>query len=168
MYVGVATAVAITNRSERTLWRMAASGAVHKINHNGRAKFDLKSLEKYISLPLQVEDYPMITQADQGDPTAQTDLAVVFLAGKKYKQAVYWLQRAIEQNDPEAMSLIGRCHINGEGVEQNEKLGLLWIARAANLGHVISDRQMKSIVFGIGHGREPLETVDSLTRTPRK
>lgn len=155
VFVGVATAVAITHRSERTLWRMAASGAVSKMNFGGKTKFDLHSLRPYFSIPLSEEDFPMLARADQGDPSAQTDLAVVFLENEKYPQAVDWLRRAVAQHAPEAMSLMGRCYVNGEGVDRDEKLGLLWIARAAKLGHRISCHQMQGIVFGVDPRPEP-------------
>jgi len=72
-------------------------------------------------------------------------MALLFLSHKKSKNAVYWLELAIKQKHSDAMHWLGRCYIEGNGIDKNENLGLMWISKAAAEGHIISSEMMKAI-----------------------
>ena len=99
----------------------------------------------YFCLSIDANDYDTIVAADQGDPIAQTDLALLFLSERKPNGAVPWLQLAAKQECTEAMHWLGRCHIEGNGLPKDEKTGLRWLMKAAVCGHVISIQQMEAI-----------------------
>ncbi|MGP1665999.1 MAG: tetratricopeptide repeat protein, partial [Rhodanobacter sp.] len=79
---------------------------------------------------------------------AQTDLAVLFLSNAKPESAVYWLELAAKQDYANAMHLLGRCYTDGNGILKNEDLGIMWIAKAASHGHLISQGQMQALRSG--------------------
>lgn len=138
--ISLPTAITLTEKSERTLWRLIADGSIRREMDAGKAVIDLASLKPYLCLPL--DDLALVQAADHGDAVAQTDLALIFLANGKPKGAVEWLEQAAGQAYPDAMYWLGRCYIDGEGLAQDENLGLIWIAKAAADGHLISIAQM--------------------------
>jgi hypothetical protein len=115
----------------------------------------LDTLEKgYVPLACIREDIPtalesgdeeIFVRADRGDPEAQNDVAMIFMEEERYDLALPWLQKAADQVYSDAMHWLGRCYVSGHGVEKDEALGLNWIRRAADNGHVISQRQMESL-----------------------
>ena len=143
-FISFSTAIELTERSERTLWRLISDGSVSRELANGKAMVDLVSLRPYLCLPINDEDddLAMIHEADQGDAAAQTDLALLLLANGKQKGAIYWLELATKQDYPDAMNWLGRCYIEGNGVTKDVNTGLIWIAKAAAQGHVISKAQL--------------------------
>ena len=112
---------------------------------NGRSMIPFDAVRSECCIPLEKEDLELIAEADQGDAAAQNDLALLFLSHAKPGKAVFWLELAIKQKHTDAMHWLGRCHIEGNGVAQDENLGLMWLARAAAQGHVISQEMMGSI-----------------------
>lgn len=76
--------------------------------------------------------------ADGGDPEAQCDLGLLFLAAGRPGAALYWLRLAAEHFYPEAMFWLGRCLIAGAGVEADERAGRDWLKRASDHGHAIA------------------------------
>ena len=42
--------------------------------------------------------------------------------------------------------LLGRCHIDGNGVLQDENIGIMWLAKAAAHGHAVSQAQMQAML----------------------
>jgi TPR repeat protein len=44
------------------------------------------------------------------------------------------------------MQWLGHCYINGKGVQKDENLGVMWLAKAAALGHVIAQGQMNGLI----------------------
>lgn len=146
--ISLQAAVALTDRSERTLWRMIADGSVTRTVENGKALIDLHSLAPSLCVPLEADDYALVIKADQGDASAQTDLALIFFSHGKTKGAIYWLEQASKQGFPEAMNWLGHCHVAGNGVGKDEATGLAWLGKAAALGHVISKAQISGVVYG--------------------
>jgi len=72
-------------------------------------------------------------------------LALLFLEHNKLKSAVYWLELAAKQQLADAMHLLGRCYLEGNGLPKDDSLALMWIAKAASLGHSIALTQIQSI-----------------------
>lgn len=44
------------------------------------------------------------------------------------------------------MQWLGHCYVNGKGVAKDANLGMMWIAKAAALGHVIAQGLMKTLI----------------------
>ena len=103
-------------------------------------------VEPHICVPIKPEDKQVILLADAGDAEAQDDIGQIFLMSEKYQAAFYWFEQASQKNTPDAMQWLGHCYINGKGVPKDENLGLMWTAKAAALGHVIAQEQMKGLI----------------------
>ncbi len=143
--ISLGAAVSISELSERTLWRRITDGSLRRGADDKRGR-TLVSLDDVLAatklLQVQPEDVELIRQADAGDAESQNDLALLLLAQGRSKGAVYWFNLAASQNHADAMNWLGRCYVEGLGVDQDENLGVMWIAKAAALGHVISEAQM--------------------------
>lgn len=90
-----------------------------------------KNFEKSFALYLQA--------AYMGNALAQNNAGYAYMSGEGIEQdqasAVYWLQKAAEQNQPSAMNNLGRCYSQGWGVTQDKQKALEWYKKAANAGH---------------------------------
>ena len=76
--------------------------------------------------------------ASQGDPDAAVALARILRKqpgpeGKK--KAFHYLGPAAKTCNTEAMFMLGRALVQGEGCERNEDVGRKWVLRAAEEGH---------------------------------
>lgn len=107
---------------------------------------ELNAIKSNACVPLEEDDGPLIQDADTGNAEAQNDLALLFLANNKPRAAIYWLELAAKQDYPDAMHWLGRCHIDGNGVLQDENLGMMWLSKAAAHGHSISQAQMQTML----------------------
>ncbi len=107
---------------------------------------DLEAIKPHACIPLEEDDGALIHDADMGNAEAQNDLALLFLANNKPRAAIYWLELATKQEYPDAMHWLGRCHIDGNGVLQDQNLGMMWVAKAAAHGHAISQAQMQAML----------------------
>jgi hypothetical protein len=148
MKISLATAVSITDLSENTLRRRIAQGVMTRTieeGSNGRSMITFDTLKAECCFPLNDDDILLIEEADQGNSEAQNDLALLFLSHKKPRKAIYWLELAIKQKNKDAMHWLGRCYIEGNGITQDENLGLMWLAKAAAEGHFISREIMQLI-----------------------
>ena len=144
-FVTMETAMSLVDRSERTLWRMVSDGLVLKEIQNGTAMLLLDSLKPYFCIPFTDEDDELLDAAIDGDAPSQTDVALIFLSQNKPNRAIYWLNLAVQQNFPDAMNFLGHCYIEGNGVDKNEQTGIVWITKAAALGHVISKAKVNGL-----------------------
>ena len=146
--ISLVSASRLTGRSERTLWRWIAEGSLLRAPDNivlGKAMVQLESVKPFMSIPISTEDLSLITSADAGDPAAQNELAMLLLMNNSKEQAIFWLEKSAKQNYPDAMHWLGRVYIDATGEDKNENLGMMWLANAASLGHVISLAQMEAI-----------------------
>lgn len=124
---------------------MVAEGTIQREIVGGKALFQINSLKPFFSICLDDEDLHLVKDADAGNATAQTDLALIFLTQGKPSPAIYWLELATHNEHADAMNHFGNCHICGKGISKDENLGLIWIARAAALGHAISKAQIANM-----------------------
>jgi TPR repeat protein len=144
--ISLEAAVAMTGLSRRTLWRRVTEGAIAKREEDrGRAMLSLAAVVDLIPVPLDDDDLEMLVQADAGQPDAQADVGEMFYTAGEFGAAVYWLSAAAAQENADAMHWLGTCHFAGHGVPKSENIGLSWIARAAEAGHVIAQHQMESL-----------------------
>ena len=153
-FINIATATTLTGWSERTFWRRFADGSVKRDTSSaaGKSMVEFDSIKPHIVIPLAQEDYSLVEAADNGSADAQTDLALLFMSHHKLKQGIAWLEVAVKQEHAAAMRLMGRCHIEGQGVDQDDNLGMMWIARAAAKGDPIAQAQMKAVLEKVTAG----------------
>jgi hypothetical protein len=150
-HIKLATAITLTGWSKRTFWRRFADGSVERGIENEVNEMStvvLDSVLPHLWISLTDDDLQLVLEADKGNAEAQSDLALLFLSDAKPKEAVYWLELAIKQGDVSAMHWLGRAYVDGNGVPKDENLGLMWIAKAAAGGHVVSQAQMAGLVKG--------------------
>lgn len=142
------TASAITGISERTWWRRIEQGLIQRgsTGSGKQTRLLLSDVLQDISIPVTSEDIECIMLADAGDAPAQNDIGQMFSMAGKSKAAVYWLQQAANQGHPDAMQWLSKCYAGGEGVPVDEYLSLMWLAKAASLGHVIAKDQMDGVL----------------------
>ena len=144
--ISLAAAITLTEWSERTFWRRFADGSVKRemeSSGNGKSMVHLDSIKPHMTILLAPEDLALVQQADRGDPAAQNDLALIFLASGKTRGAIYWLELAAKQDYADAMHWLARCYLDGNGVPPDDHLGLMWLSRAAAHGHRISQGQLQ-------------------------
>jgi len=147
-HVSLQAAITLTECSERTLRRRLADGSLRCAADNGayfKTMICFDSIKHDICIPLNPDDIELIKNADSGNAKAQNDLALLFLEHNKLKSAVYWLELAAKQQLADAMHLLGRCYLEGNGLPKDDSLALMWIAKSASLGHSIALAQIQSI-----------------------
>ena len=146
--ISIDASIVITEKSRRTWWRRISEGAVRRVadDRRGRAMLSWDEVLPHICIPMTPEDLAFVLRADAGDAEAQNDVGQLFSIAGKYEAALYWLQQAAQQGNPDAMQWLGRCHLSGEGVPKDDNLGIMWIAKAASSGHVIAKTQMYALL----------------------
>lgn len=146
--ISLDTACAITSMSKSTWWRRIAKGDFTRVadDARGRAMLLWSEVAPHTCITVAPEDQPHIMLADTGQAEAQDDMGQLFLLAEKYQAAFYWFGLAAQQNNADAMQWLGHCYINGKGVSEDENLGIMWLAKAAALGHVIAQGQMKGLI----------------------
>lgn len=140
-WISLETAMHVTGLARRTVWRRVAGNPEWKRNLNEplkRVQIAVEALRDDLLFPLADEDQRILSAADQRDPEAMNDLALMLLEAERPERAVLWLERAAEAGHADAMHWLGRCLVAGEGVASNTELGLDWLRRSATAGHVIS------------------------------
>ncbi|MFZ2407869.1 MAG: hypothetical protein WAW41_22280 [Methylobacter sp.] len=147
-HISLQATTTLTEWSERTIRRRVADGSLkcaadNEAHYKTMICFD--SIKHDICIALNPDDIELIKSADSGDAKAQNDLALLFLEHNKLKSAVYWLELAAKQHFTDAMHLLGCCYLEGNGLAKDDSLAIMWIAKAASLGHPIALAQIQSI-----------------------
>ena len=77
--------------------------------------------------------------AEQGDATAQHNLAVLYQDGlgvpASAEKALYWYEKAAEQGQAEAQFMAGLMYSDGIGTAQDYQKAAQWYEKAAQKGH---------------------------------
>lgn len=149
--IKISTAITLTGWSKRTFWRRFADGSVERgaenhVKANEVSTVVLDSILPHLWVTLTAEDLQLVLDADAGHAQAQSDLALLFRDLEKHKEALYWLELAIKQGDVSAMHWMGRAYVEGTGVPKDDNLGLMWIAKAAAGGHIVSQAQISGMI----------------------
>ncbi|HEY0589494.1 MAG TPA: hypothetical protein VGD52_25435 [Pseudoduganella sp.] len=152
--IKISTAITLTGWSKRTFWRRFADGSVERGAENQERANEistvvLDSILPHLWVVLTEEDLQLVLEADGGQAQAQCDLALLFRSLEKHKEALYWLELAIKQGDVSAMHWMGRAYAEGTGVLRDENMGVMWIAKAAAGGHVISQAQISGMIRAV-------------------
>jgi hypothetical protein len=145
--ISLQAAVTLTDKSRRTLWRRVSDGSLQRGpgDGQGRTMVWLDEVLADACLPFTPEDLALVRAADAGDAQAQSEVGLLFLEAGHHTSALYWLDLAVRQKHADALHWLARCHIGGWGCPPDENLGLMWLARAAALGHAVSTAQMAAL-----------------------
>lgn len=76
-------------------------------------------------------DALLLERARQGSAQAQLEAGFAFFKLNNPIRAAYWFSAAARQGIPEAQYNMGRCHLEGYGVEKNQHLALEYFQAAA-------------------------------------
>jgi TPR repeat protein len=143
--------IAITGISRSTLWRRVTDGTIGRGEKDGRSRamLALGDVLALVEVKLSAEDRAMLLRADAGDAQAQADMGALFYVAGVHKAALYWLQEAAAQDNADAMQWLGTAYAGGGGViPQDDNLAIMWLARAAALGHRIAAYQLEQLRAG--------------------
>lgn len=145
--ISLDTAALITDVSKRTLWRRLDDGQISRQENDsrGRAMLTLADLVPMLCVPIEPEDYELLVDADAGNADAQNDLAQLFLDANRPDIAIHWMQLAVEQEHPDAIHNLAILYMKGVGVRRDTTKGLMWLAKAASLGHLIAKQQVATL-----------------------
>lgn len=149
------SAVAVSGVSRSTLRRRMADGSVREgeKDASGRTTLVLSDVLALAHLPLDQDDLRVLLQADAGDAVAQTDMGAFFYLAGRDDAAQYWLHKAAAQGNTESMHWLGMLCAAGRdrdlSAERSRDAAVMWVARAAALGHPIAQRQMEQLLRGV-------------------
>lgn len=155
-YVSLQAAMTLTEWSQRTIRRRLAEGALPFINRSAvagggqnKTLIEFEAIQAAVCIPLDPDAMTLLGAADSGNAQAQNELALLFLEYHKPKSAIFWFELSAKQNCADAMHHLGNCYLKGEGVTQDNHQALIWIAKAAALGHPIACQQIDSIASSL-------------------
>src|SRR6267154_480461 len=78
-------------------------------------------------------------RAEQGDATAQAELANIYYQGQgvpqNYGEALRWYRKAADQGNGEGQFGVGAIYYHGQGVQQDYTEALRWYRKAADQGY---------------------------------
>lgn len=102
--------------------------------------------------------------AEQGDPTAQMNLAAFYLRGelfeKNEKEAARWYSTAAEKNCPAAEAMLGYLYREGRGVPQDLTQAEIWLRRGIQHGSLGAYTLLGDMYRdGRGVGKTPAEAL---------
>ena len=93
--------------------------------------------------------------AEQGDTSAQSNLAIMYYNGRgvaqDYAEAVKWYRKAAEQGFAEGQSGLAIMYYNGRGVVQDYAESVRWNRKAAEQGYMVAQRRL-GIMYYKGWG----------------
>lgn len=99
---------------------------------------ELVIANKYDKIILNSELSLLISRAEHGDGEAEYRLGLRFLEGDElpqdYSKALYWLRKACENNNENALNEIGNCYYHAIGVEQDVRKAVYYYEKSSNMG----------------------------------
>lgn len=145
--ISLDTAALVTGVSKRTLWRRLNDGQITRQENDsrGRTMLTLANLVPMLCVSIDPEDYELLADADAGNADAQNDLAQLFLDANRPDIALHWIQLAVDQEHADAIHNLAMLHIKGIGLEKDGIKGLMFLAKAASLGHSIAKQQVATL-----------------------
>lgn len=103
--------------------------------------------------------------AAEGDAESQYELGVALMieaplgSGENAAKSFDWFRKAAEQGLAEAQNELGRCYLNGEGVEKNLDQAFAWFQKAAAQGNVASQNSLGDCYqHGWGVDNDPIQS----------
>ena len=172
------TAAILTGRSVRTWQRRIEEGLVPRLGDGVRALVPFEAVQQSMEgVPGEAanawsaQDVQTLVRADQGEALAQAQMgsqfALLALRGAATatppvpghdagRIAHYFLERAAEQAQADAMHWLGLLYAAGLGPAgdasaadadtSNNAMALMWIAKAAAHGHAIARQQLAALL----------------------
>lgn len=117
-----------------------------------------KKIPDYESHPdeSQLTRYNWRPAAEQGDPKAQTILAVIYAQGEHVKrvhteEAIGLLHKAAMQSHAHAKFILGHLFAIGQGVKRDYSEAVKWYQAAADQGHIHAQLKLGAM-YAIGQG----------------
>ena len=89
--------------------------------------------------------------ADKKCPEALAGLAEGYYNQEDYYEAFKWAQKGAEKNYCLAQSILARCYVTGNGVEEDDDIGFLWGLKAGKQGDVYG-QYLVGLSFYYGKG----------------
>jgi len=107
----------------------------------------------------------LLDAAKAGNPQAQTRVGIGFFSRGQHADALPWLERASQQNVPEACNLLGLMHLNGIGVSQRPAVAVSYLQQAAERGLKQACYTLGNLQFnGIGTPADEVRACDNLLK----
>ncbi|WP_414039283.1 tetratricopeptide repeat protein [Acidithiobacillus sp. M4-SHS-6] len=157
IFVSTQTAALLTGKSIRTIHNWLGNTEIAgkdvpagRIPGGAAKKIDLVSLAEHIPLTLTDTRVAWIIQADAGQPEAMKMVGLSFHEVDNYPLAVAWFEAAAKKGEADAMDLLSWHYINGSGVKKNIPVGVLWLAKAAELGLPTALIKLQQLGFDVG------------------
>ena len=176
--ISLHTAAILTGRSVRTWQRRIEEGLVPRLGNGVRALVPFEAVQQSMEgVPGEAanawsaQDVQTLVRADQGEALAQAQMgsqfALLALRGAAPatppapghdagRIAHYFLERAAEQAQADAMHWLGLLYAAGLGPAgdasdadadtSNNAMALMWIAKAAAHGHAIARQQLAALL----------------------
>ena len=176
--ISLHTAAILTGRSVRTWQRRIEEGLVPRLGSGVRALVPFEAVQQSMEgVPGEAanawsaQDVQTLVRADQGEALAQAQMgsqfALLALRGTAPatppapghdagRIAHYFLERAAEQAQADAMHWLGLLYAAGLGPTgdasdadadtSNNAMALMWIAKAAAHGHAIARQQLAALL----------------------
>ena len=176
--ISLHTAAILTGRSVRTWQRRIEEGLVPRLGSGVRALVPFEAVQQSMEgVPGEAanawsaQDVQTLVRADQGEALAQAQMgsqfALLALRGAATatppvpghdagRIAHYFLERAAEQAQADAMHWLGLLYAAGLGPTgdasdadadtSNNAMALMWIAKAAAHGHAIARQQLAALL----------------------
>ena len=176
--ISLHTAAILTGRSVRTWQRRIEEGLVPRLGDGVRAWVPFEAVQQSMEgVPGEAanawsaQDVQTLVRADQGEALAQAQMgsqfALLALRGAATatppapghdagRIAHYFLERAAEQAQADAMHWLGLLYAAGLGPAgdasdadadtSNNAMALMWIAKAAAHGHAIARQQLAALL----------------------
>jgi TPR repeat protein len=133
--ISVTTAAALAGVDRRTVRRWLGDGDI-----------ELRPLLEHAGLDLDASEVEAVLLADAQDVEGCADLALILSMRGLHSRAIEWIQRAADKGHPDAMHWLARAYLDGQGVERDVNVGLMWLAKSAALGHPISQAQTSALL----------------------
>src|SRR5262249_14640529 len=78
--------------------------------------------------------------AQQADPKGMFYLGRALTAEGKHEEAFFWYQSAAVMAYVPAVYRLGLCYLDGLGIKPSRSLGISYLQRAADTGHILAKR----------------------------
>lgn len=145
--ISLMAAVTLTGKSKRTLWRRLSDGTLTRApdDTHGRTMVLLAAVQGEAGFHLEEHDWYTLLAADGGSASAQLDMGYLFMAADQIPSAVYWLEQAARQQQPDAMLWLARLALEDDAESQNEEKAWVWLTKAAAQGHPIARAQLHQL-----------------------
>ena len=94
-----------------------------------------------VSASAQMARNPLLIKAENGNAISQFNLGYCFDKGscsgipQNKEEAIKWYTKSAEQGFEKAQNNVGRCYMEGKGVEKDVEEAKAWISRSAKKGY---------------------------------